>query len=619
METGWPFFFLVANRPALVKVDVSAPSGTAVPTGHVTARWPDGRSETLCLRSPAALPAAVDMRPQPLKQDLGNSYALALPAAWLRPGLALSIDLDGGATVSRSASELKVGASPELTLVIANMLLFGDTRPQPMGDELAEFGSKLPISGLRVATLPFDLALPRLVIPPRGDSLTPNGATQSTPAQWADRMPSCTPAQKAAGTCVPYSGYGILTSALALVAALQRANGMTELSLWYGALGLGSGLGGGLGGSSVGIADGFGLPFNHEMGHAMGLPHLGSVTGARQTSPTALMHPYVGETVQGDGQPLGGGFGRTAAYDPLDHGIVQAVCADTALEQHDPMQRSCNTLRAGRKLDHFSDSAIFKLLRYFNGDPDPVGGTVPYFSRLLPGSSAEQPVATRFQFPSDWGRAQATVDSDGTWTVKRWSATANAYVQLQRPPGGDAGFLDVPPPAPAGQRFERYYDFKFPQEVDVPVFTVFGTFNVTDDATSTIYDVRTTRGNLMRLWEPARPEHFDLMRRGTGVDGFRAGYDLHLRVTWQDGSVRTFAMPWHVSPTTDPMKGFATWAFNVPDDGRALDRVELLYRPLCVYTAGISYSCNIGLPSNGITAANVYDRARVAARWIAPR
>jgi len=394
---------------------------------------------------------------------------------------------------------------------------------------------------------------------------------------------------------------------------------MAHSSLWYANHGLNSGVGGGLGGGNVGSGDNLRLIFNHEMGHAMGLPHLGDVTGSKQTSATGLMHPYTGEEAGTDGVPKGGGFGRTAAYDPLDNRIVQATCASTGFEQQEPMQRGCNTVSPGRRFDHFSDAATFKMLRYFNGASSAATGTVPYYSRLLSGSSADTFLPTRFQFPSESGRVQFRNEGDN-WSLHRWSETTQGYLQVMRPPGGDAGFLSDPPAAPAGQTYDRYYDFRFPQQFDVPVFTIFGTFNFTDDATSTIYAVQPTRGHLVRLWDPTQAAQLDWIKRSANGETFWWGYDLHLRVQYQDGSVRHVAMPYEAKPTTSAMQGFTTWAVNLPDDGRAIAKVELLHRPLCSRNGAASdRSCDVNLGANAITAANVYQGARVAATWVPGR
>jgi Peptidase M66 len=615
MESDWPFFYLVEARPTLLKLDVSGPAGSAAPTARVTARWPDGRSETRCLRAPAALPVSVDLRPQPQQQSLDSSYALTLPPEWLRAGLALQLQLEGGATLSRSAAELKVGSQPELGLVVLNTLLFGDTQARPLEDAATELAARLPVSRLRVAQWTFDLSLPRLVLPPRSDSPTPTGGLQATVAQWAERKPSCSAADRAASRCLPYSGFAVLAATIDLADALQKANGMAHTSIWYANHGLNSGVGGGLGGGNTGSGDNLGLIFNHELGHAMGLPHLGDVTGSRQTSSTGLMHPYWGETPRDDGQASGGGFGRTAAYDPLDNGLVQATCASSGFEQQDPMQRGCNTVRPGRRFDHFSDAASFKLLRYFNGAPSVASGTVPYHSRLLAGSGPQAFQPARYQFPAEEGRAQLREDA-GVWSLHRWSVAQQSYLQLQRPPGGDAGFLSAPPVAAAGQMHEQFHDFRYPQQFDVPVITVLGTFNHASDDTSTVYTVRAGRGHLMRLWDPTQPEQFAWIQRSSSGNTFWWGYDLHLRVRYTDGSLRHVAMPYEAKAGLSAMQGFVTWAVNLPDDGRNIASVELLHRPLCSRNGAASdRSCDVNLPANGISAATVYDGARVAARW----
>jgi hypothetical protein len=97
---------------------------------------------------------------------------------------------------------------------------------------------------------------------------------------------------------------------------------------------------------------------------------------------------------------------------------------------------------------------------------------------------------------------------------------------------------------------------------------------------------------------------------------FWSGYDLHLRVHFQDGSIRHVALPYQAKPVATPMQGFTTWAVNLPDEGKVVVRIELLHRPLCSrdQTAG-DRSCDVNLAANGITAASVYAGARVAAVW----
>ncbi len=408
METNWPFFYLVENRPTLVKLDVSAPPGTPVPTISVTATFADGRSELRWMRAPASLPADVDLRPQPLSQDLSTSYAATLPASWLQKGVSLRFGDAGGPSVTKSASQLKIASRPELNLVVADVLLFTDTTPvsrsAAFGPELA---SKLPVSRLTIQPLPYPLRLPRLVVAPRTDSVSPFGDPVETSAMWVDKKAACTASMKTAGTCTPHSRWAVWEAVLDLTRALQAANGMSETSFWYGVMPDASNVTAWWSGGTASLANDFGKNFMHENGHSMSLPHLGGVTGTRQSSSTGLRHPYVGENIRTDGQFLGGALGRTFAWDPLDNAMVPPTCTDTGVEKQDPMQRAgCETVRPNRRLDHFSDISTYKLLRYLNGAPQVESGTVPYYSALLAGTSADAFAQMSYRLPVESGRLQ---------------------------------------------------------------------------------------------------------------------------------------------------------------------------------------------------------------------
>ena len=310
METNWPFFYLVENRPTLVKLDVSAPPGTPVPTISVTATFADGRSELRWMRAPASLPADVDLRPQPLSQDLSTSYAATLPASWLQKGVSLRFGDAGGPSITKSASDLKIASRPELNLVVADVLLFTDTIPVSRSADFGpELASKLPVSRLTIQPLPYPLRLPRLVVAPRTDSVSPFGDPVETSAMWVDKKAACTASMKTAGTCTPHSRWAVWEAVLDLTRALQAANGMSETSFWYGVMPDASNVTAWWSGGTASLANDFGKNFMHENGHSMGLPHLGGVTGTRQSSSTGLRHPYVGENIRTDGQFLGGGVG----------------------------------------------------------------------------------------------------------------------------------------------------------------------------------------------------------------------------------------------------------------------------------------------------------------------
>jgi hypothetical protein len=328
-----------------------------------------------------------------------------------------------------------------------------------------------------------------------------------------------------------------------------------------------------------------------------------------------LRHPYVGEILNGNSF-LGGGGGRTFAWDSLDNAVVPPTCADTGLERQEPVQRAgCDGIRPGRTLDHFSDISTYKTLRMLNGASQLASGKVPYYSALLAGSSADAFAQVAYVLPVESGRTQV-VHQGNLWSLRRWDAASQEYLTLLRPPGGDAGFLTTPPAAAAGTQYAQFYDFRFPQQFNVPVISVYGTFNYMDDATSAIYTAKATRGNQMRLWDPTNAAQFSQIQQSVSNSTFWSGYDLHLRVYYQDGSIRHVAMPYEAKPATTPMQGFNYWAVNLPDDGRTVIRIELLHRPLCSRDSSASdRSCDVNHTGNGISAMNVYTGARVAAVW----
>jgi len=159
METNWPFFYLLEGRPTLVKLDVSAPAGSPVPTIAVTATFADGDTKRLCLRPPTSVPTRVDLLPQPLLQDLDSSFVATLPASWLQQGASFRFGDAGGPSVTKSAAELRIASQPEFNLVLADVLLFGDAVPVPRNKDFdAELASKLPVSRLTIQSLPYTVA-----------------------------------------------------------------------------------------------------------------------------------------------------------------------------------------------------------------------------------------------------------------------------------------------------------------------------------------------------------------------------------------------------------------------------------------------------------------------------
>lgn len=615
METSWPLFNLVQGRGALLKADIWGAAGTPIPQVKVTASWPGG-SETRCMVAPASLPTSVDTRVQPTQQSLATSFRMTLPSSWMRPDMTLKISVGNGPSRTFLPAELKLKTRPQMEMVLADALLFGDTTVRNSDAMRAEFAARFPFSSVAFYKFPQPLSLPRLVVGPRSDGRSATGVDGDQPAVWADRLPSCTAAQATAGTCTRYRGFGVLSATYSLARELKNANAMGWTGTWYVGHGAQSGVGGGLGGGQQGSGDNYALIFNHEIGHALSLPHMGDVTGSKQTSSTGLRHPYTGDSANGS-TFRGGGFGKSTGYDPLDNTLMHWGCNGTQTEAQDPMQRDCNNIASGRVFDHFSDFSALQMQRYWTGAAAPLSGTVPYWSSYVSGSSAGAPVATPFYLPSQGGTVQAEWAPGATTPVlKRYNTSTGLYETVLRPPGDD-GFVKALPTAPAGSAYDAYYDFRFPQQFNVPVVTVLGSFNYTDDATSAVLGVIQTKGHLKRLWDPTDPTTFDLIKRSISGNTFWWGYNLHLKVEYADGSTRHVAIDKDVEATTNPMSGFTYWAVNLPDDGRAISRITLMHRPLCVRNGAASdRSCDISVAANGITAANVYNAAKIATTWV---
>ena len=85
MSPDWPFFFLVADRPALAEVRVTG-SGSA-PEVSITATVDGETQGTLCIGGPETLAASVDAT----VHARDDRFTVTLPAEWLQPGLALEV------------------------------------------------------------------------------------------------------------------------------------------------------------------------------------------------------------------------------------------------------------------------------------------------------------------------------------------------------------------------------------------------------------------------------------------------------------------------------------------------------------------------------------------------
>lgn len=586
VEPTHPFFVLVANRPTLVKVNVTGAG--ASPQVRVVATNNGNPVGSLCLAGPASLPASVD----PGAPSRTNSFTATLPAAWMQPGLSLTFTA-GTATRTYSAATLKIGAEPVLSLIGPDFMLFGDTTPTARpADWEQRYLSTLAVSALQYSSLA-RIVSDRLPIAPRSDGRTGFGVATAQPAMIATTKPSCTPAQATAGTCTLYGGFGAISGARNVSGAFLRANGLERLAQVYGVFSANTHAGGGLAGGGVGAGDDYGLLFNHEMGHSADMPHWGDSWYGRPPSNPDQKHPYAGSLLNGSNQPVGGGFGNTPAYDYTSDSFIAPICAANGNERQEPMQRGNNCMPPGAVYDWFSDYSALFMYRFFVGAPAVYAGTIPYPRDPL-GNAAAAP----FSFPAKGGMVVGVAPNAPQPLLKKWDATAGAYV-IQAPP------------ALSTNQMKHYY----PQQHNVKVVTLWGAYSNATPAASMIGAPVRYVGHVKKTWNPSDAADFADIKSWVSGDAFWWGADLVVRVNYTDSTSRQAVIK--ADPrTTDPLNGdsYATWAVNLPDD-KTIASVVLYRRPMEVRNPGTDTPYNINRTGSTTTAANYMDTATVAANW----
>lgn len=569
LEPSHPFFNLSADRDTLLRASIT---GVGAAPAVAVEGFVNGNSlGRFCLVGPASLAASVDDS----NPDFDKSFIGYLPAAWVRPGLSLRLEA-GLASKQLSASQLKIGPAPELALVSVDFLLFGDTMPRSFpAAAQQELAAKLPLSKLRYSQFPATVSLSVLPIAVRSDGLSALGAVTTQPALLATSNSRCTAADKTAGTCLPWSGFGLLSSIRSLTSVLQTANGMEGTSHWYGASS--RGLGGGLGGGSTGSGDNYNLVFNHELGHTFDMPHWGDSLYSRVAGTATQSHPYTGSHIT-----KGGGFGNSWAYDPLlgKQGFINPICAsgsNLGRERQDPMQRNGDCLVAGQTFDHFGDYSGLFIHRYFTGAASTYAGTVTS-PRDTGGNTSP-----RFAFPSKFGRVHMALDaSSGQIRLQQWSTTTMAYVE-RTPAVVDSDL--------------RIFGEIYPLQWNVPVISLWGSFSSSSPAATTILHPLQYHGNLKRNWDPTNATDFAAMKAFISGDAFWWGADLVAKAEFSNGSVQHVLVKRYArgSNTLDT-DTHTYWAVNIPQVlGATLSKVSLYHRPM-----EVRYS------DNGNTSSSYY-------------
>ncbi len=342
LEPDDPLFKLVGNRPALLKVQVIAPNGTAVPP--VKAVLSVGRATTtLTLDGPDTLQDTFKVAPGLVQHRYDDSFTTLIPAEWIRPRLNIAVTA-GSVTVDH---DIKVGAPTEVKMKMFDVHYFGlGNRDYPAG-AFDELEAKWPVAGLDIERVR-NIDFPELVIPARSGA--PNVRVTSK-QDYRDQTGLSFDGEQAA--------------ALQWVEALSASGGNFDVAMQYiNIIGVAAGAqaGGfdGVGGVSLGI-------LNHELGHALSLPHWGDSSS----------YPYKGEMYGIEPQPgvyKGTHVGPTWAFDLPSMTFIpptvqeNSVGGEVGYYKKSPMQGGgVGDQEQGFFFRHFSDFGVKKMQSYLEG------------------------------------------------------------------------------------------------------------------------------------------------------------------------------------------------------------------------------------------------------------
>ena len=138
---------LVANKPTLMKVNVTAPAGTTAPTGVVRVdNTVDGTSRDLPLAAPRrGLPTTVSET-----QSFDDAYSVTVPAELVKSGLKVTVTVAGAAAQSFTP---RVGGGTPMRFIPIPVRIAGTTGQLP-ADQTAHLRALFPVSSVTLRSHP---------------------------------------------------------------------------------------------------------------------------------------------------------------------------------------------------------------------------------------------------------------------------------------------------------------------------------------------------------------------------------------------------------------------------------------------------------------------------------
>lgn len=579
MSPEWPFFFLVADRPALVEVAVT---GTGVaPEVSITGFIDGAEVETFCMAGPAELEETTDTS----VHGTYDRFSVTLPTEWLQPGLSVEVRA-GSAVMAYDAEALGLLHAPALNLMMVMMDVVNYNHAdidlalhEPPPTFAEDLSGATPVAAARFGRHAARMPLPQIVV---GSSEVGDG---QPPVVLNKRL--CSGEESASvDDCDATTQVGVWdvnAAALRYIDALQSANGHWSSHYYYGHTG--ALFPGGWGGGKTFVSADYTWVTIHELGHAASLPHWGDAFVPEEQNDDWYDYPWGGRYRDG------GGRGPSWSYVQQQDAFVSPVCQVEwseafGTERSDAMERSnsCGEWWEDREgpWDGFSDFSAYAIFRYMTGALENQRGWVT------------DPVH---------GEMEYNLPAQGGYPVVDPTAEELSYIRED--------------PAISAQNSERH-DFLMPAEHNRPVFTIYGTYHPGSEAASILYEPMYYMGDLPRLIDPTDAETFDVL--ASGLDGGQYGdyfwwsKDLTFKITYRDGSEITALYPYG-SVDREWTYGSGPWrgdilyfGLNVPADVD-IERIQIFERPFLVRYPDWTDVGNIANPTLGITADNFMDDA----------
>jgi len=344
-EASNPYFNLVSDREALLKVDLSDSEKRLSPRVYAYLEFKDlGKTKILELKGPKRLPESFPSDLGKIVHKHSNSFTTTIPKEWVKPGLTVSIK---AGDILKEITDLDISAPNRLLMTMFDVHYFKKTESDYPEGTISEMEAKWPVSKM-IVNRARDIVFKELIIPPRPSENLP-----------AVRCKSKEDYKEITG----FKFDGEQAAALRWVHALSRASGRKrKTSIYY--LNIHGVHAGGQGGSFCGVGNGKnpGLLI-HEAAHALSLPHW------RESK---RFYPYKGDMHGIPAPKQITHVGPTWAYDlrlkkfitpVIQKGNSRGLPAGTY--KYDPVQGGgLGCQESGFLMTHFSDYSVFVMRNY---------------------------------------------------------------------------------------------------------------------------------------------------------------------------------------------------------------------------------------------------------------